>query len=250
MSGDKTQWWLTLKWRLLLCIRSPRLSLMRVWHGPKFFNQVPLSEIAGIAGIDGVIVEAGAADGADTVQLATLVPEGRVYAFEPFQEMFSRLKIKTQGLGNVTCEQLALASTAGPAKFYSSYQGTEGGDSGSILKPDLHESLYPEIQFHESESVCCVVLDEYFAARGEELPRFAWLDLQGMEIAVLESSPLVRESLSAVWMEVFRVRLYDKAPTYKTVVETMKNWGFHVAVDRVGATAGNILFVRSRLNLG
>lgn len=237
--------WAIWKWRLLLFVRSPQLALRRIWFGKEFFTQVPMTEIAELLSEDGIIVEAGAADGTDTRALAKLVPSGKVYAFEPFPPMFALLTANTQGLGNVRCEPLALSTQAGQAQFFASHEGQMIRGSGSILKPQQHVQLHPQIVFEDSGVVDCVNLDEYFLQRNLDLPQFAWLDLQGMEIAVLESSPLVRRSLKALWMEVFRVPLYDNAPTYKHVMQTMKEWGFLVSLNRVGATAGNIFFVRS-----
>lgn len=237
--------WVIWKWRLLFLVRSPHLVLRRMWFGKDFFTQVPWTEIAEILRDDGIVIEAGAADGTDTRELAKLVPKGTVYAFEPFPPMFARLKSNTHGVGNVRCEPLALSTQAGQAQFFASYVAGMIQESGSILRPDQHVQLHPEISFDDSGVVDCVNLDQYFLQRDLIMPEFAWLDLQGMEIAVLESSPLVRRSLKGLWMEVSRAPLYCKAPTYRQVLRTMKRWGFRAHVNRVGASAGNILFVQS-----
>ena len=242
--ADRYEGWSTWKYRLLFLVKSPLLFFKRSWHGKEFLTQVPLAEIAATLSDDGIILEAGAADGSDTQTLARLVPCGRVFAFEPFAPLFVQLREKTKGFRNVTCEPVALSMKTGQAPFFASYQGVEVRESGSLLEPDQHQDLHPEIGFHEAGLVDCVNLDDYFLGQGAPLPDFAWLDLQGMEIAVLESSPVVRNSLKAVWMEVFRAPLYDGAPTYGQVMRTMKKWGFGVRINRVGAVAGNALFSR------
>jgi len=48
-----------------------------------------------------VILEIGAHVGSDTVEMAVKWPEGKIYAFEPIQKIFDRLKIKTKNFKNI-----------------------------------------------------------------------------------------------------------------------------------------------------
>ena len=241
--------WATSWWRLLLILRNPILVVRRLWNGASFFTEVPLEEISRFLSVDSVIVEAGAADGLDTQKLASLVPRGTVYAFEPFAPMFRQLTLNTKSFTNIVCEPYALGVADGSEPFFASLRDGNSGESGSLLEPSQHQRFYPDIQFSIADTVDCVNLDNYFGQSARTFPDFAWLDLQGMELEVLRSSPNVREGLRAIWTEVCRVPLYRGAPTYGEVKRTLRGWGFVVAIDRVGAVAGNILFVKTDSSL-
>ena len=130
--------------------------------------------------------------------------------------------------------------------FVSDVPGVQGarGGSSSLLRPTGHEQMFPEVEFVETVDVPVTTLDLW--AEEFEVGRvdFAWLDLQGMELAVLSASPRVLGGLTAVCMEVSRRELYADGPLYPEVVAWMQSQGFSVAVDRVPVIVGNMLFVR------
>jgi len=78
------------------------------------------------------IIEAGAHNGSDTIELANLTV-GNVYAFEPVPELFSMLLDKTKSYKNVICKQLALSDKIDKIQFFIS-SGTSDGASSELIK--------------------------------------------------------------------------------------------------------------------
>lgn len=232
--------WIRLGW----IFTNPGLALTRVVRGRNFFVDVPWATIRSIVGKDWTVVEAGAADGTDTVRLAQLVPAGKVVAFEPMQELWVLCSERLASMDNVVVERYALDTNSGLRVMYASDDGSSITGSSSLLAPSLHSDLHPETRFTTRRHVETISLDEYFESAVGELPKFAWLDLQGLEMAVLMASPRVRSHLQAIYMEVFRIPLYHAAPLFPTVKRQMLDWGFSLTVNQVGAVAGNALFSR------
>ena len=184
-------------------------------------------------------------DGSDTVALATFWPGARVYAVEPVSKNFRALRHQTQSLSNVSAYCLALGSENGSARLFESLD-VSGGLSGSssLLRPTGHLQEFPGIDFDSSSEVPVRSLDDWAGEVGIDRLDLAWLDLQGMEIPVLESSPKVFSTIRAVHMEVHRKELYAGSFLYDEVRDFMSASGFRLAIDRVGRVAGNVLFVK------
>jgi len=64
-----------------------------------------------------VIIDCGAHDGKDTVELVNLFKNGVVHAFEPVPEIFGRLKNRVNSFQNIKLYNIALSDKNGSAKF-------------------------------------------------------------------------------------------------------------------------------------
>lgn len=231
--------------QLAVYARNPELAARRL-RGQQVVDIAP-AEIARYLPEASVMVEAGAYDGGDTLRMLRQWPAATVYAFEPVPQLYNRLTANTQGLPNVHPQRLALGDRDGTAVMHLSSMHTaprEVSGSSSLLEPLEHTREFPHVGFSGTTTVQVVTLDSWAASAGVERIDFCWLDLQGMELAVLQASPEVVGGLRAVCMEVSRKELYSGAPGHREVLSWMKSRGFRVAIDRTAATYGNVLFVR------
>jgi len=224
--------------------RRPDLALRKL-RGLEVM-EISLDEIGRYLGSQPTIVEAGAAQGNDTVRLAARWPTGLVHAFEPVPAAYDAVVQRVAGLANVRTYQLALSDHVGTAAMHVSSH-PDGGfrpDSSSLLTPTGHVAEFPEVAFEQVVDVPVTTLDEWAAREGVDRVDFLWLDLQGMELRALKASPRVLGSATAICLEVMRTELYAGHPLYAELLDWMKGQGFRVAIDRVGITFGNVLFVR------
>ncbi len=104
-----------------------------------------------------IILEAGAADGADTLRFAKLLSsQGVIYAFEPVLQNFERLKDLVKEQHNVHTFRMALGDHDGKMKMNVG-QNIETDDniasSSSLLEPKTLTSSHPHIVFEKSEEV-------------------------------------------------------------------------------------------------
>jgi FkbM family methyltransferase len=235
--------------RAARALRRPDLALRRLRSGADVI-EISVGEIAGLLPDVRTILEAGALNGGDTVDLANQWPHAIVHAFEPVPEAFAEVVSRTADLPNVRRYQLALADESGPRVLHVSAdaQGGYRPDSSSLLTPTGHLTEIPSVKFDEDITVDAVSLRDWAGQHGIDSIDLMWLDLQGMEIAVLRASTDVLAKTRAVVMEVSRREMYAGTPLYPDVIRWMKSQGFRPVIDRVWALFGNILFLRDRAN--
>jgi FkbM family methyltransferase len=210
-----------------------------------------------------VILDIGAADGADTVRYAEQFPSARILAFEPLPYNVEELR---QVLGShrlldrVTIHQVALSDSDGETDFWVSggeppeklarLVGTPPGPRGwryssSTLEPLDHLRAFPWCTF-ERESVKTQRLDTLAADEGIDRIDFAHVDVQGAELAVLRGMGALLGTTGAIWLEVSNRELYRGQPLRADVEDFMSNAGFKLAVDASrGGAQGDQLWVRS-----
>lgn len=119
-------------------------------------------------------VDIGAYKGAYTYRMQKAVGrEGQVFAFEPQRELAEYLSVL--GLQQVTVENLALSSKAGPAVL--TVPG-EGASPGATLERDLHRG--------QTCTVPVTTLDGYFGQRPHLPINLIKCDVEGHELAVFK----------------------------------------------------------------
>ncbi|HEV3362802.1 MAG TPA: FkbM family methyltransferase [Acidimicrobiia bacterium] len=122
---------------------------------------------------DAVAVDGGAHIGVITVLLASLCPDGHVYAFEPVPETSAHLEhnLALNGLTNVTVERLALYGADGDITltFNEAYPGGSHIGNGECR-------------------VGTARLDSWAQARGLDRLDLLKLDVEGAELAVLDGA--------------------------------------------------------------
>ena len=219
------------------------LRLLRRGGMPPQRTQVSPAELARYLPRNPVVLEAGAHNGQDTVQLAAQWPEGIVHAFEPVPQLFAALQQKVALFPNVCCHELALATEAGVAELHVS-SGTSDGSS-SLLAPEQHLEGHPDVQFLRTIRVKTVTLDGWAQEQGLTAVDLLWLDLQGMEPGVLASSPDILTKVRAVHSEVSLIPVYHGTMLYPEFRRWMEARGFVVVREILPfPDMGNVLFVR------
>lgn len=205
--------------------------------------QVAKAELARYLPANPVIVEAGAHVGCDTEELARQWPGGVVYAFEPVPALFSELERRTRMLPNVHRSRQALSDLNGSQTLHLSKGASDG--SSSLLMPDKHLEVHPGVSFEEHIKVDAVTLDQWAQDQAIGRVDFLWLDMQGIEAAVLRASPKVLAQVRAVHTEVSLMPVYAGAIMYPEFRAWMDEQGFRVEREILPyPDMGNVLFVR------
>ena len=192
-----------------------------------------------------VIVEAGGYNGADTLKMAKIWPQGTIYSFEPVPRLFGILQGTTYKCPNVTCIKKALSDRNGTFPMYVS----KGGDaSSSLLEPDKHLKEFTHVTFPYKINVEAITLDTWAVQNNIDHIDFLWFDLQGMEPMVLKASPIMLKTVKAIYAEVSYCELYKNAPLYPEFKVWMEQQGFTVVAEvHHHVTFGDALFVRNEI---
>ena len=190
-----------------------------------------------------IILEAGAHNGSDTVEMARIFPGSQIYAFEPLPSLFNQLSQKTKDLSNIKCYRLALSSKPGKARFYIC---EPNNGASSLLEPSHLLLADRSLHFNSIIEVEAITLDDW--AHQEGIPRidFMWLDMQGSEPEVLMASQKIFDTVKVVYTEVNYKPLYEGAILYPEFKNWMQSKGFKIVSETPGYPGqGDVLFVRS-----
>jgi FkbM family methyltransferase len=122
------------------------------------------------------IVNGGANIGALSVPLAELVPEGRVYAFEPQPEIFDILKTNAARHSNIHAYDCALWSSSGTTRMRYLNELNHQNIGGLIINDAGGTYDAPMVS-----------LDEWLQVQGERID-LIFLDIEGCEVAALKGA--------------------------------------------------------------
>lgn len=171
-------------------------------------------------------------------------PKGKIFAFEPYKPIYRRLVRATKNRKNIETYQVAVNDYNGFANFYVANKHL---GANSLLKPnDVYEKTY---DYHKQKAkVPCVILDDWCREKRIDHIDFMWLDLEGVELQVLKSSPRILQTVKVIYTET---NLFDMREN-NTLVDDLKNFlmneGFVMAAhwywDKL---CGNALFIRKEL---
>ena len=207
---------------------------------------IPLSYMKNFLPENPTIVEAGAHKGKDTIKLSKTWPKGFIHAFEPVPELYTQLLKATRKRQNVTCYPLALSDNSGKSRIFISGGISDG--SSSLLKPQEHITIFPDVTFDEFIDVETITLDEWAQKNSIRKIDLLWLDLQGMELNVLKSGTEVLKNVKVLYTEVSLVETYKNAPLYPEFRQWLEEKGFKAQREEITGLMGNVLFVRQNFD--
>ncbi len=192
-----------------------------------------------------IIIDCGANNGSDSIELARIITNSIVHAFEPIPKTFDELKKATKKYRNIICYQIALSNQTGKAEMHVA-SGVDESGSSSLLAPKSHLEDYPQIEFNEKLEVETITLDDWASKNNIEHIDLLWLDMQGFEMPMLKASKKVLPTVTAILTEVSLTETYDGITTYPEYKIYLQDQGFkEIAVGFTeGEPMGNALFVR------
>lgn len=167
-----------------------------------YLSEEHLEIVARFLPEDPIIFEAGGHYGNDTVRFSKRWPLSQIYSFEPNPNAFQKLGEATLNLPNVHAYNVAVNNYNGFATLHICY-GTNGNDpifegASSLLEASDHMKIHykgPDV------TVPCVVLDDWCEENGIDHIDFMWLDLEGLELRVLQSSPQILDTVKVIYTE-------------------------------------------------
>jgi FkbM family methyltransferase len=196
--------------------------------------------------VNPVIIDCGAHDGADSVELAKLFKKATIHSFEPVDELYLRLVNNTKPYHNINCYPIALADKNGNMDFYISTGRSDA--SSSLLEPKDHLMDHPDTFFADKVTVVTSTLDNWAKVNNINKVDMLWLDMQGFELNMLLASEAILESVSVIHTEVSMRETYSGVTQYNDYRSFLENKGFRVQIEAIpqGWDMGNVLFVKNK----
>ena len=199
-----------------------------------------------------VILEAGIANGDDTLQFCKIMPNSEVFGFEPDPRYHAEIYNRLGNFLNFNFDKRALSdeTSTKPNNFYLadrvSEDGIEKWGSSSLLLPTGHKEFHKDIKFSKTVTVNTITLDDWASEKNIDKIDVMWLDLQGSEPDVLRNCKIL-ETVDMIWSEVNLIELYENCMLYEDFKLLMASKGFQVILEHLPwKDSGNVLFGSNR----
>ncbi len=176
-----------------------------------------------------VILEAGAFDGTNTLEMSFLWPDGHIYAFEPVQTIYDLFLKKTYIRTNISSFPLALSNKNGTADFFLSEMVQRPGvfsGSGSLLQPKEHLKIDLNVMFNKKIKVKTITLKKWCEDNHISKIDFMWLDMQGYELPMLKESSDILKTARVIYTEANFIEGYKNQYIYNDYVTWFEKNGF------------------------
>ena len=123
------------------------------------------------------IIHVGAHSGQEVLKYKAY--DKKIILFEPQKSIYKELLKNVASLQEVQCYNIGLGSIKKKSTLFKSNENE--GKSSSVLTPELHLKVQPNISFTDSEEIKI----ERFDSLEVETLNFVTLDVQGFELEVL-----------------------------------------------------------------
>lgn len=168
---------------------------------------------------------------------------------EPLPEPYSILKEKAMKFKNMTTIQALCSNKSGEEVDFQI--ADNGGMSSSILKPENHLKIHPEVKFKYSKKIKTITVDDMMSAVKKRLGLpiekidTLLMDVQGAEHLVIEGSAWTLRKIKYVYCEVSYGGLYKGDMPLEEFQKMMQDHGFRMHTLIMGRKGwGDALFVR------
>ena len=190
------------------------------------FENETAKALAGIVKPGAIVLDIGANIGAHTLPLARLVgPTGKVYAFEPTQYAFDKLKqnlaLNSELINRVVAEQIRLTRPGAydPGEIYSSWKVV-----GHEARHHKHLGIAKS-----SEGAKSVTLDEYCQNAGLQKVDFIKLDVDGFEVEVIKGGiSTLRQFRPPICMELSPYVLEERETSAEELLSELRGCGYQL----------------------
>lgn len=184
------------------------------------------------------VIHIGAHTGQENKIYEKLSIPNRMF-FEPLTSNFSRLSQNIEN--NHILIQKALGNENKIVEMW--VETANGGQSSSILEPQLHLVQYPHIQFPKKEEVQMARLDDLDLDLSEY--NFINIDVQGYELEVFKGAEKKLATVDYILTELNKAELYSGCARIEDVEQYLAGFGFAlVEINWAGGTWGDGLFIK------
>lgn len=208
--------------RLARFIEQPKLLALRQRGGlPSTFDELnqPWFHELGIR----TVFDVGANIGQFGTTIRSLLPEARIFSFEPVPSTFAELQLRTSGDERWQAFNLGLGDQVGELTM----EQNEFSPSSSFLKvSDWHKSSFPETEKTHNITVKVERLDAVAAALEFDDPVLLKLDVQGYEAQVMRGADALLKRARVAFVETCLVELYEGQALFAEIFDTMRSYGF------------------------
>ncbi len=173
-----------------------------------------------------VIFDCGANVGDITKIYTKLFPNAHIYAFEPFQDSFLKLKKRFTNETKVMVVNKAIAEFSKVNDFYV-YEDTT---CNSLFEASIERDSYGILKLKSKISVDAITLDEFCSNESINNIDILKMDIEGGELLALKGSRslLEREKIKMIYTEVMFAHHFNKGVLFSQINDFLTGFGFSI----------------------
>jgi len=199
------------------------LNRMGIWV--QYISKTNLSEWVAKERI-ATIIDVGAFDGDWMMKWRKIVPNARIFCFEPIPDAFKELQKKACSLSNLKIFNIALGDFNGNIEMHHNFYGP----SSSILEiTDTHIMNYPFTSRTKKEEVKIMRLDDALENEVLRMNILIKVDVQGYEDKVIKGGFNTFSKAKIIIIETSFFKLYEGQPLFREIYSEMERMGFTYA---------------------
>lgn len=169
------------------------------------------------------VIDVGAHSGEFSSAARAVLPNARVYAFEPLPDCCQKLKTKLGNNESVHVFEVALGDEHRPVQFWRS----DFSKSSSLLRMSrLHQVAFPWSASNHPTEVQLRRLDEYLDQMELSAKTLLKIDVQGYEDRVLRGAEEVLKRVDYVLVEISVAPLYEGQAQFDPIYSFLLRSGF------------------------
>jgi FkbM family methyltransferase len=169
------------------------------------------------------VVDVGAHSGEFSSAIRAVLPNVKVFCFEPLPECHGKLVKKFQNNGVVHVYQTAIGDSRGEVEFFRS----DFSKASSLLPmSSLHQDAFPWSARNQVIKVQLAPLDDFEEKIDLSSKTLLKIDVQGFEDRVLRGAERMLQRLDYVLVEVSLAPLYDGQAEFRTIYDMLLRAGF------------------------
>lgn len=190
------------------------------------------------------IIDIGANQGQAIQKFSKIFPNAIIYAFEPLEVPFKKLKNIAQTNPRIRPYNSALGDTEKTLTFFD-YEKSNVSSSFLRVTPTTVKD-YPIMKCQKEIQVKQLTLDAFFKESLDSLQKeiLVKIDVQGYENNVIKGGAKTLEQASACIVEISIDYFYEKQTTFKEVFLLLDRLGFNYIgnIDQVKAENGRVKY--------
>lgn len=183
-----------------------------------------------------VILDVGAYDGTDSYEFAEL--GCTVYCFEPIHA--NRMKMRLHKNIFIHPYAIGAVETITEFKYCSTHQ-----QSGSLLEPKNHLTIWPDIKFDTTEVVKVQPLDHWFAMFGRDID-LIWVDVNGSEGDLVRGATETFKNTRFLFIESSDKELFEGQIKTDELLAMLPGWELLGVYNSLG-NFGNLLLKNGKV---
>lgn len=178
-----------------------------------------------VAGIE-TILDIGANAGQFATAIHAVLPEAKIYSFEPLPVCYQKLKHRFAGVPGFEAFEVALGDESSRITFH---QNEFTKSSSPLVMAGTHEEAFPWTARTSEIEVDVRTLDSFLPQLDLKEKVLVKIDVQGFEDRVLRGGEQVVRTADYVFVETSFEPLYEGQASFETVYELMTRYGFRYA---------------------